>query len=302
MTLPSPFRVASRFLAAREWGDSSKMVSEYREALTAFQSSITALQQRSVQVASGVPQESLPRVFVPLVPLVHAARPLVEWVVQTREIPSGKAKAVEMVARLMAGMSSLPRDPVDWNQKNGARLNLLLEAASWPQRSTGGAGTLQAVSVGPFKVHNTIGANEKQFGEVRGLVESASRALSTTRDFKKVLYGDVFIVGQLKDPGTAAWYSLKDDDVFVRSLAKKGGDDLGSLIHELGHRYWWRFTTPDQRRAIQSLFVELTANKGLFPSRYSMTDYMEFFSECFSFYTLGRMKPDLLKKFEAALG
>lgn len=295
----SALRVASRYLAAKEWGDPTQMVSNYRKILTDFQSSLTALQQRSLQIASGVPNESLPRVFVPLVPLVNATRPLVDWVIQTRAIPPGKAKAVEMVARLMAGMKRLPNDPVDWNQKNGARLNLLLEAASWPARSTGGAGTLQAESVGPFKVHNTIGANEKQFKEIQGLVESAARALSTTRDFKKVLYGDVFIVGQLKDSGTAAWYSLKDDDVFVRSLAKKGVDDLESLVHELGHRYWWRFTTPDQRRAIQSLFTGL--DKRLFPSRYSMTDYMEFFAECFAFYTLGKMKPDLLKKFEGVL-
>lgn len=38
-----------------------------------------------------------------------------------------------------------------------------------------------------------------------------------------------------------------------------------------------------------------------FPSRYSMTDSQEFFAECFAFYTLGRLKPDLAKRFEEAL-
>ncbi len=360
----SALRVAARYLAAREWGDPTQMISEYRKALSAFQSSITALQSSpTLSRFSLTPEQTSAALRGPLsrtlVPLVTKGRPLSNWVIQTRVIPPGKAKAVEMAARSL-NIARVPKDVVEWNQKNGARLALLLEAASWPERSSGGSAAAQVEKVGPFKVHNTIDADAKHFKEVKGLIENAARALSTTRDFKKVLYGDVFVVGQLKQSTTLAWYNVNHDEVFVRSLAKKGGNDLQSLIHELGHRYWFKFATQDQKRAIQRLFLDLsvapapkvkrptvgdelpvpvkgakgikfiivkdtgdiyetapkgrfpvravlnmmeTAAKGeaVFPSRYSMTNDQEFFAECFAFYTMGRMKPDLVKKFEAAL-
>lgn len=374
---PCAVRVASRFLAAKVWGDPSGMISDYRGALTAFQTSMTSATSdaalafsRYTSVASTPREKEMVekarakalrgRLSHTLAPLITAARPLAEWVVQTREIPASKAKAVEMAARLVGSMARVPPDVIDWYEKNASRLNLLLEAASWPERSGASAAAAQVVTVGPFKVHNTIGANEKQFKEIQGLVENATRSLSTTLDFKKVLYGDVFIVGQLRQSHTLAWYYIQSDDVYVRSLAKKGGDDLHSLVHELGHRYWHKFATNDQKRNINMLFMDLgtapapavkrptvgdelpvpvkgakgtkfvivkddgrfyetapTARfpvhevmrllteeaKGTetFPSRYSMTNSSEFFAECFAFYTLGRLKPDLARRFEEAL-
>ena len=374
---PCAVRVASRFLAAKEWGDPSGMISDYRGALTAFQTSVTSATSdaalafsRYTSVAS-TPRETemvekarakalRGRLSHTLVPLITAARPLAEWVVQTRVIPASKAKAVEMAARLVGSMARVPQDVTDWYEKNASRLNLLLEAASWPERSGEGEAAAQVVTVGPFKVHNTIGADERHYKEIQGLVENAARALSTTLDFKKVLYGDVYVVGQLRQSNTLAWYKVQSDDVFVRSLAKKGGDDLHSLIHELGHRYWFQFATNDQKRNINMLFMDLgtapapavkrptvgdelpvpvRGAKGTkfiivkddgryyeteptgrfpiykvmqliterakgtetFPSQYSMTDSDEFFAECFAFYTLGRLKPDLARRFEEAL-
>ena len=372
---PCAVRVATRYLSAKVWGDPSGMISDYRGALTAFQTGLTRVTESATQtfsrytpstpreqemVQKAVAKATRGALSHTMVPLIQTARQLSEWVLQTRVIPAGKAKAVEMAARSVQSMARLPQDIPDWYEKNAARLNLLLEAASWPEKSGEGDAASQVVTVGPFKVHNTIGADAKQFKEIQGLVENATRALSTTRDFKKVLYGDVYVVGQLRQSHTLAWYKIQSDDVYVRSLAKKGGDDLQSLIHELGHRYWFKFATQDQKRAIQRLFLDLsvapapkvkrptvgdelpvpvkgakgikfiivkdtgdiyetapkgrfpvravlnmmeTAAKGeaVFPSRYSMTNDQEFFAECFAFYTMGRMKPVLVKKFEAAL-
>jgi hypothetical protein len=372
---PCAVRVATRYLSAKEWGDPSGMISDYRGALTAFQTSLTRTTESATQTFSrftpSTPREqemvqkavakatrgALSHTFVPL---IHAARQLSEWVLQTRMIPAGKAKPVEMAARSVQSMARAPQDIPDWYEKNAARLNLLLEAASWPEKSGEGEAASQVVTVGPFKVHNTIGADEKQFKEIQGLVENAARSLSTTRDFGNVLYGDVYVVGQLRQSHTLAWYKIQSDDVYVRSLAKKGGDDLHSLIHELGHRYWFKFATSDQKRNVNALFMDLgtappptvtrptvgdelpvsvkgakgtkfiivkddgmyftTEPKGTFPvrevmrlltqrakgtetfpSQYSMTDSSEFFAECFAFYTLGRLKPDLAKRFEEAL-
>jgi hypothetical protein len=265
---PSASRVASRFLAAKEWGDPSAMISQYRAALTAFQGSVTKLQSSVAETfsrynvapnrdaAKQIAKATRGTLSLTLVPLVKAARPLAEWIIQTRVIPPRKTKSVELAARAVGSMARVPQDIPAWYEKNNARLNLLLEAASWPERSASGSGDAasQITTVGPFKVHNTIGADAKHFKDIRGLIENAARSIATTRDFKKVLYGDVFIVGQLKQSNTLAWYNYRDDDVYVRSLAKKGFDDLQSLVHELGHRYWFKFATPDQKKAITTLF------------------------------------------------
>lgn len=360
----SSARVAGRFLAAKDWGDPSQMISAYRSTLTAFQQELARLQTDVLgKFTTNDPYVSRlirgPLSFK-LAPLVRAGRPLADWIIQTRVIPAGKTKAIELAVRTVESMARVPKDIPGWYEKNAGRLNLLLEAASWPERSGASEAASQVLKVGPFEVHNTIGADDKHFKEIADLVENAVRSLSTTRDFKKVLYGPVFVVGQLKQSKTLAWYSITDDDVYVRSLAKKGRDDLQSLIHELGHRYWFKFASQDQKRAIITLYRSLgfakvempnegdplpiplkghpttptivkktvefhrgrprvvfqlstggyvlasdvekiLSTKAAFPSMYSATNYEEFFAECFSFYTLGQLKPDLASKFEAAL-
>lgn len=339
--MSSAYFVATRFLTAKVWENPAKLAADYIEALGNFRNSYHpglnpyALRNR-------------------LIPVINAGRPLADWVIQTRSIPSGKAKGIELAARLMQ-MSRAPKDIPAWYEKNSERLSLLQEATRWEDRASGEAGeNLEVVQVGPFKVHNTIGANAKQLNEIKGLVESAARSLGTTFDFKKVLYGDVFVVGQLKQSETLAWYAVKADDVYLRSLAKKGRDDLQSLIHELGHRYWYKFTTADLKQRVHKLYYDLSntrpnmpplavgdtlpvkvrgtkgpititghegqfynlstggmvkmydvqkwlRTKAVFPSLYSATDPDEFFAECFAFYTMGTLKPDLAVQFEAAI-
>ena len=354
----TPERVAARYLEGKEWGDPHAMIAGYTEALVRFQNAIDAMNQ---DVSEGVIERPNPYILRRyFVPVINNGRPLAEWVLQTRTIPGGKTKAIELAARLM-GASRVPADLMKWYDTNHDRLDFLLEASSWGERSATSEGGLDVATAGAFKVHNTIGATEKQFKEILGLVESATKALTPMGDFKKVLYGDVYVVGQLKQSRTLAWYSIKADDVYLRSLAKKGIDDLASLIHELGHRYWFRFMPRDQKQKVANLFFKLSsqgratqierpkvgeplpipvrgqkeppvvtkdtgrtfelstggyvnaesvlkilqqqaaAKGGVFPSVYSMKDYDEFFAECFAFYTMGRMKPELEAQFTEAL-
>ena len=345
VSAPSPFRVASRFLFARDWGDPDSILQAFHTSLTNFRKTYEAFRDNPYN--GGVLSRAM-------VPVIHSGRPLAEWVIQTRAIPAGRTKDVELAARVIGSMRKLPRDIPQWYDNNNVHLGLLLEAATWGDRSTGTSAGGEIATVAPFKVHNTIGADAKQFKEIQGLVKSAVTSLNTTRDFKKVLYGDVFVVGQLRQSRTLAWYSVQEDDVYVRSLAKKGFDDLHSLVHELGHRYWFKFATAGQKKAVHTLFVALsyassprmpkagdtlpvplrgvkvppviTKQEGLFyhlstggrvkvldvmkilkvtanfPTQYSSKNVDEFFAECFAFYTLGRLKPDLSAKFESALG
>jgi hypothetical protein len=181
---------------------------------------------------------------------------MAELAIQTRTIPSGQTKALELAARLMT-LARVPSNVVQWYETNRPKLNFLLETLTWGEKSSGPSGGLELITVGPFKLHNTIGAKEKQFKELQALVKAAVKAITPVMDFKKVLYGDVFVVGQLRQSRTLAWYSPTEDEVYLRNLAKKGIDDLASLVHELGHRYWFKFATPNQKRNISALYSKL---------------------------------------------
>lgn len=245
---PSPSRIASRYLLSREWSDPGSVWTAYRKALTELDLNVT--QERAQPRPNPY---TLRRYFAPV---VYTGRVMADWAIQTRTIPSGQTKALELAARLMA-LSRTPSDIIRWYDTNRPKLNFLLETLTWGEKSAGPSGGLELTTVGPFKVHNTIGAVEKQFKEIQGLIKSAVKEITPVRDFKKVLYGDVFVVGQLRQSRTLAWYSPSEDEVYLRNLAKKGFDDLASLVHELGHRYDFKFATAGQKRNIAALYSKL---------------------------------------------
>lgn len=231
---------------AKEWGSVDGLISIYKSSLEGLQATIEAERGREWVNAR--------RLQYALVPVMEHGRNLASWVLQTRSIPPREAKSLELVSRLLGSIRRMPRDILAWWDKNNARLWFLLKASKWAERSEDQGGAPGVVKVGPFTIHNTIGVDYKLFGNIKALVEAAVRSISTTLDFKKVLYGDVYIVGQLKDSRTLAWYAIKDDDVFVRSMAKKGHNDLRSLIHELGHRYWFKFMSRSAQDAVRALY------------------------------------------------
>jgi len=247
----SASRVASRYLLSREWGDLDRLFASYNKALAEL--GLNVAQEKSRARPNSL---ILKHYFAPV---VSTGRVLAAWAVETRTIPDGKAKALELAARLM-GLVRIPSDIIRWYETNLPKLEFLRETIRWKERSAEPSGGLGLTTVGPFKVHNTIGAKEKQFKELQGLVKAAVKAITPVMDFKKVLYGDVFVVGQLRQSRTAAWYFVNEDQVYLRSLAKKGVDDLASLIHELGHRYWFKFASAGMKRNISGLFYNLASD------------------------------------------
>ena len=80
---------------------------------------------------------------------------------------------------------------------------------------------------------------------------------TSTRDFRKVLYGQIYLTGQVLSSNSAAWYRFTDDDVYLRTNLKGGRGDLHHLCHELGHRYWHRFLGTNGQYANDVLFNNL---------------------------------------------
>lgn len=166
---------------------------------------------------------------------------IAEGILSNRTIPAGKNKQFEMVYRTLAASRS-PRDVIAWYEENRPRFEFLIDAAKkWPAKQEGGD---DLFTLGPFRVHNTIGLKGAELESFKKAIEQATKAIRSNPvpNFQKTLYGDIHIVAQLRESTTAAWYQPGDDSLYVRKTkAKWGGDEVHSIIHELGHRYYKKF-------------------------------------------------------------
>ena len=167
---------------------------------------------------------------------------LSQGILGTLEIPPGQERKLEFAVRAMGGLKRAPNDLVAWWDKNESFLQFLSNAAhTWPEKTEGQSS--QIFKVGPFTVHNTLGTNAKGLQGVVDALERAGTLLKATPfpGAEKVLYGNVFIVGRLRQANTIAWYSINDDEVSIRPFKNASIDELQNLIHELGHRYHYKF-------------------------------------------------------------
>ena len=192
---------------------------------------------------------------------ILAGRKVVAGVLSQRSIPAGKSKALEMVYRLVTNARSVPRDIFIWWGANGKRLEFLIEAAkTWPSKQVGGD---ELFVLGPFKIHNTVGAKGAELESLKKGLERVVKAVKSNPipGFSRVLYGDVHVVANLSEGHDAAWYYWNDDSVYLRRAKATGIDEVHALIHELGHRYWHKFASEDQKKAWARRHMEASNQK-----------------------------------------
>jgi hypothetical protein len=180
---------------------------------------------------------------MPMINLRRHGLPLADGILSTRSIPPRQAKGMEVAYRLFYRWPRrLPKDILKWWEKNQKRLLLLIQAAGkWPEKQEGGD---ELFKLGPFTVHNTVRASGATLEAFKKMVEAAIKAVrkNAIPGFSKVLYGNLYLVGQLSKSQTAAWYNYQEDVVYCRLAGKKWGfNETHALIHELGHRYFGKF-------------------------------------------------------------
>ena len=165
------------------------------------------------------------------------SRTWMDYVIDHLAIPASKAKAVEMLTRLFNRVKA-PKDYVKWFDQNAKRWDLMRKTVKWGLRGDGEEGTF---SVGPFTVHNTIGASGKTLERVVRIVEMAAKKApkgTGLPGFARTIGGNLYIVGKIGRPQWAAWYMEGKDAIYlrpVRGMSEK--ESAQHLIHELGHRY-----------------------------------------------------------------
>lgn len=242
--VPSPLRVASRYLAGTQ--DISTLVTQFTDAWMDLQTEIMKLHDQ------GFTDGSARRVAIytnhEWVRLIQRGRDLAQAVMAQKVAPRGQAKKLEVAARLMLSSRRQPRDIFKWEIQNQPKFRLLIEAGTrWEDAADNDSALF---SLGPFTIHNTLGLTGD---ELEGVKKTLEKAIKTARQsgvhgFERVMYGDVFVVGRLQQPNTLAWYNPSEDTVYVRPNLKVGRGAMHNLIHELGHRYWERFAGSQQKR------------------------------------------------------
>lgn len=275
---------------------------------------------------------------------VNVLRDITAALVQTKVLTAKQVKLVEAVSRSVS-ISRSP-DKAGWFQKNLKAFWEIWSMKDLPDRSSlGGSDTFM---VGPLTFHNTILADKATIAKVSEMMESGWKYLSKDTKFKAVAYGDIFLVGNMLESNTAAWYNLRKDDVYLRPVNSTSLDNVHTFLHELGHRYWYKFMDSKERYPVGRLYSTLkyARNAGLkvgdvipvkirgfsnpvvvkldplnywlsdtaklsrskidtylnFPTAYATTTVEEFFAECFAFYLMGGLKPDMEAKFLESMG
>ena len=178
------------------------------------------------------------------------------WVLQTRSIPVGRFKALEMVIRCLEGLASqrwnyTPEEVMAWRDAHGHRLPLLHNATGWGERAFG----RQMVDCGGIVVHNTAGVSAERFKVIQTQVADVSRAIRATRDHHRVIYGSIYLAGQIlplpEFRMREAWYDIDRDDLYFRDAHQ---DTRRWVAHELGHRYWYQFMDQPRRDRVETLY------------------------------------------------
>jgi hypothetical protein len=178
-------------------------------------------------------------------------RTLAPLVAQVKVVPSQYRRLFETARREFARTRKF--DYPTWFGKNIAMLRMMYDVGSWPDVSAEISGVGESAGavalIGSIRIVNQSGQDPDKAVD---LVRRAARALSDSGvpSITKVLYGDVFIVGEVaRKKTTGAWYYRDRDIIEVFAVKRFAEQQLRFTIHEFGHRYWHKFISNDAKRA-----------------------------------------------------
>lgn len=221
-------------VAARKEAKNPQLAAKYINALIELEAKLLYNEQRTLGDTS--------ELWVKWREFYHAGLAWVDYVIDNTAIPSSLAKGIEMAARVFRtryGFGKGPKPSIaGWYKKNGKRFWLLHKAADWEDRSEND-GLFQH---GPFTIHNTVGASEKDLQIVKAIIDRAMRAIGKTElsGMKQSATGTIVLVGQIKRKNWAAWYMPAKDVIYLRPKIRGASvDDIAKhLIHEVCHRFY----------------------------------------------------------------
>lgn len=111
---------------------------------------------------------------------------------------------------------------------------------------------------GPFVVENRFGYRPEEYEESLTVLDQAAGKIQKA-GFGSILYGDIILVTSKQGGirlGWAGLYRPEQDHIVLNVEAKHRYDDVFTLVHELGHRHWYKGLTGAQRVAYEHLYAQ----------------------------------------------
>jgi hypothetical protein len=233
----TPDRLRAEFAAAlqafqRDFDETMKSLDRYGETLETW--------------ASGGSWHHVTSAFMTFM----TGRKMVDLASRLKQVPSQHRRMFDAARREFARTRKF--DHMVWFAKNVKMLRDLYDIGSWPDIAAGapddgGAGAVTLI--GSIRVVNQ---SDQDPAKSVDLVRRAARALSDSGvpGITRVLYGDVFVVGDIaRKRSVAAWYVRDKDVIEVMAVKRFAESQLRVTVHEFGHRYWQKFMSPDAKRA-----------------------------------------------------
>ena len=200
----------------------------------------------------------------PWVEMMNAGLKLADIAMHQHEVPKAQARKFTSFARIFMTAKRFPRQIFTWSVRHEKSLRYGLEivedGATWRKLTEGAADTEQVFKLGKFTVHNTEGVSGKRLDFFKDIINKASKVSPGSKipGFRKVLYGDIYLVGSLRGARTLAWYHSGEDRVYLRTDKRMKEDPIHSLVHELSHRYWQKFADPAAKKAWGLRHIEMS--------------------------------------------
>jgi len=173
-------------------------------------------------------------------------------------------------------------------------------------------GTFKEFNVGEMKV--VVTASDFHGGIINKYVAfiQKAKALLDAKGFNKAWRDKMFIQSdenfwdREQNAYTYAKYFIRKDYIVVTNPPDE--DLVDTIVHEVGHRYWFKYMTEEQRGRFES-FIDLKKTENdedkftVIPvSTYGRTNIDEAFAEAFMHYVCGKdMTRDQIDSFKAVL-
>lgn len=183
---------------------------------------------------------------------------LVLYATQLKQVPPQHRRMFELARREFGRVNRFDRTV--WFGKHIDMLRMLYTIDTWPNIIEPGTetGDGAVTKIGAVRIVNQSDVDPAaSIKMVQQAIQHIQR--SPVPNIKKILYGDVFIVGAVHRKKTvAAQYFVERDIIEVLSLKRFADLELRATIHEFGHRYWRKFLDPDTKRAWIRHHTEMT--------------------------------------------
>jgi len=199
--------------------------------------------------------------------VITVGRSLAQIIAEQKSIPRGESKKFELASRLFISARRFPRDLQKWIAKNQKHIDYLARAVSWGEKSDS-AQEDEVFTHGSFTVHNVQQLDGKKLDNAKKLISQAESKIRSSQipNVSSVLYGDLFLVGRIEGKKVVAWYYPESDQIHLRTLLRVRTNEVLTLIHELGHRYWRRFLNAEVKREWLSHHNQISDGRAVIPS------------------------------------